>query len=88
MIALLQLVVVGFAILSVIYIGLSIYSRRIRRGKLRQKWRNGPRLVDMDSFVQRGLKKYDNSIRRKLILGVYIIPVGLVVLIVYLTNFN
>jgi hypothetical protein len=88
MIALLQLVVGGLSILTVIYVGLSIYSRRIRRGKLRQKWRNGPRLVDLDSFVQRGLKKYDNSIRRKLILGVYIIPVGLVVLIIYLTNFN
>jgi hypothetical protein len=88
MIALLQLVVVGFTILTVIYVGLSIYSRRIRRGKLRQKWRNGPRLVDLDSFVQRGLKKYDNSIRRKLILGVYIVPVGLVVMIIYLTNFN
>jgi hypothetical protein len=88
MIALLQLVVVCFTILTVIYVGLSIYSRRIRRGKLRQKWRNGPRLVDLDSFVQRGLKKYDNSIRRKLILGVYIVPVGLVVMIIYLTNFN
>lgn len=88
MIALLQLIVVGFVVLSVIYVGLSMYSRRVRRGKLRLKWQNGPRLVDMDSFVQRGLKKYDNSIRRKLILGVYIIPVCVVILIIYLTNFN
>jgi hypothetical protein len=38
--------------------------------------------------VQRGLKRYDGSIRRKLILGVYVVPVGLVILTVYLTNFN
>lgn len=88
MMALLQLIVVGFVVLSVIYVALSIYSRRIRRGKLRQKWQNGPRLVDRDTFVQRGLQKYDGSIRRKLILGVYIFPVGVMALIVYLTNFS
>lgn len=86
--ALLQLIVGGFVVLTIIYAGLSVYSRRIRRGKLQQKWLDGPQLVDRDSFVRRGLEKYDGSIRRKLILGVYIVPVGLIVLIVYLTNFS
>ncbi|EEB84647.1 hypothetical protein [Roseobacter sp. GAI101] len=88
MLALVELIVVGFVVLTIIYVGLSLYSRRVRRGKLRRKWQNGPRLVDMDSFVRRGLRKYDTSIRRKLILGVYIIPVCLVILIIYLTNFS
>lgn len=88
MLALVELIVVGFVFLSVIYVGLSMYSRRLRRGKLRHKWQNGPRVVDMDSFVRRGLAKYDRSIRRKLILGVYIIPVCVVILIIYLTNFS
>ncbi len=88
MIALLQLVVVGFGVLTIIYIGVSLYSRRIRRGKLLRKWHEGPQRVDRETFVRRGLKKYDRSIRRKLILGVYIVPVVLIVLIVYLTNFS
>ena len=88
MLALLRLIVIGFVVLTIIYIALSIYSRRVRRGKLYQKWAHGPRLGDRDIFVQRGLKRYDGSIRRKLILGVYIVPVGLVILTVYLTNFN
>jgi|TARA_R110001583_G_scaffold102427_6_gene248999 hypothetical protein len=88
MLALLKLIVIGFAVLTIFYIALSIYSRRVRRGKLHQKWSAGPRLVDRDTFVQRGLKRYDGSIRRKLILGVYVVPVGLVILTVYLTNFN
>jgi hypothetical protein len=88
MLAFFQLIVVGFVVLTIIYVGLSMYSRRIRRGKLREKWRKGPRLVDLDSFVQRGLKRYDSSIRRKLIWGVYIVPVGLVIVIIYLTNFS
>jgi len=85
---LLRLIIIGFVILTIIYVGLSIYSRRVRRGKLYQKWQDGPRLVDRDSFVQRGLRRYDGSIRRKLLLGVYVIPVSVVIVIIYLTNFS
>ena len=88
MIALARLLVIGFVVLTVIYVCLSFYSRAVRRGKLREKWAAGPRRVDEDTFVRRGLERYDNSIRRKLIWGVYIVPVTLIVLIVYLTNFS
>jgi len=88
MFALARLVVIGFVVLTVIYVCLSLYSRAVRRGKLRKKWHDGPQKVDRETFVQRGLEKYDGSIRRKLILGVYIVPVVLVSVIVYLTNFS
>ena len=35
-----------------------------------------------------GLRDYDRSLRRKLILGVYVIPVIIVSVIIYLTNFH
>ncbi len=88
MFALARLIVIGFVVLTVIYVCLSFYSRAVRRGKLREKWEAGPKRVARDTFVQRGLEKYDNSIRRKLILGVYIVPVVLVSVIIYLTNFS
>jgi hypothetical protein len=43
--------------------------------------------VDRDTFVQEGLTRYDSSLRRKLILGVYVVPTLLVMLLIYLTNF-
>lgn len=86
MFAFARLVVMGLVILTIIYVCLSLYSRAVRRGKLRQKWEEGPRKVDRDTFVQRGLEKYDGSIRRKLILGVYIVPIITVGVIIYLTN--
>jgi len=86
MIALARLVVIGFVVLTIIYVCLSFYSRSIRKGKLREKWDAGPQKVDRETFVQRGLEKYDGSIRRKLILGVYIVPVVVVSVIIYLTN--
>ncbi|KAJ04371.1 hypothetical protein [Sulfitobacter mediterraneus] len=88
MFALARLVVVGFIVLTVIYVCLSFYSRAVRKGKLRQKWQVGPQKVDRETFVQRGLEKYDGSIRRKLILGVYVVPVVVVGVIIYLTNFS
>jgi hypothetical protein len=86
MFAFARLIVMGLVILTIIYVCLSLYSRAVRRGKLRDKWVDGPQKVDRDTFVQRGLEKYDGSIRRKLILGVYIVPVITVGVIIYLTN--
>ncbi len=86
MLGFIRLVVMGLIFLTIIYVCLSFYSRAVRRGKLRKKWSDGPQKVDRDTFVQRGLKKYDGSIRRKLILGVYIVPVILFGAIIYLTN--
>ena len=88
MLALLRLIFVLLIVLTVIYIGVSIYSRRVRRGKLEARWDAKDVLtVDRETFVERGLKKYDNSIRRKLILGVYIVPLTAIAVLVYVTNF-
>jgi hypothetical protein len=87
MIGFIRLVVMGFVALTVVYVCLSFYSRAVRRSKLRKKWYDGKQLVDRDTFVQRGLERYDGSIRRKLILGVYVVPMVVVAVIIYLTNF-
>lgn len=87
MAALARLMVVGFIVLTVIYVCLSLYSRAVRKGKLRAQWHEGPQDQPIDAFVQEGLKEYDKSLRRKLILSVYVIPVILVSVIIYLTNF-
>lgn len=87
MLALTRLIVFGFIILSVIYIVLSFYSRGVRRRKLAEWWEEEGRPGDMDDYIDNGLKEYDGSLRRKLILGVYIIPITVVTAIIYFTNF-
>ena len=86
MLGFIRLVGMGLIFLTVIYVCLSFYSRAVRAGKLRKKWYAGPQKVDRDTFVKRGLEKYDGSIRRKLIWGVYIVPVITFGVIIYLTN--
>ncbi len=88
MLPLLRLLFMLMIVLTVVYVGISIYSRRVRRGKLAARWDEKDILtVDRETFIDRGLKKYDNSIRRKLILGVYIVPLTAIVVLVYVTNF-
>ena len=87
MLALARFLVVGFVVLTAVYICLSLYSRAARREKLEAEWEEGGQEGDRDTFIEKGLEDYDGSLRRKLILGVYVIPMILLCIIIYLTNF-
>lgn len=82
-----RLLLIAFVVLTLIYICLSLYSRAVRKGKLQAEWDENKGPGTRDSFVQQGLEDYDGSLRRKLILGVYVVPILLVSLIIYLTNY-
>jgi hypothetical protein len=88
MFALLRLSVIGIIVLTVIYVCLSFYSRAVRRGKLEAEWEEEGMTGDRDAFVRAGLEDYDGSLRRKLILGVYVVPVCVVIALIYFTNFH
>ena len=47
-----------------------------------------PRTGDRDAWIDEGLEEYDGSLRRKLILGVYVVPAVLMVVVIYLTNYG
>ncbi len=87
MFALARLAIVGFVILTILYVILSIWSRRTRRRKLSQEWDEEIQSGDKETFVEQGLDEYDDSLRRKLILGVYVVPVTVIAIIIYMTNF-
>ena len=88
MLALFRLLFILLIVQTIIYAGLSFYSRRVRRAKLAARWDAKEVLTsDREAFIERGLKKYDRSFRRKLILGVYIVPLGAIAILVYVTNF-
>lgn len=80
-------VLIAFAVLTAIYVIISIWSRSVRREKLEEEWDEEIRDGDRDAFIEAGLRDYDRSLRRKLILGVYVVPLALVLVLVYVTNF-
>ena len=88
MFALARLAVVGLVVLTIVYVCLSLYSRAKRRDKLEAQWDNEGMSGDRDAFIDQGLQDYDGSLRRKLIWGVYIIPVTIVIALIYFMNFH
>lgn len=88
MAALIRLMVVGFVVLTIIYVGLLFYARSVQRSKLIQTWEEEGRAGDREAFVREGMDDYEGSLQRKLLLGVYVVPVLSVAAIIYLTNFN
>ncbi|QGY00003.1 hypothetical protein EI983_17690 [Roseovarius faecimaris] len=87
MLAMLRLMVIGFVVLTIIYVCLSLYSRSVRKRKLAEWWEEEGKPGDLDAYIDAGLEEYDGSLRRKLILGVYVIPFTVMCIIIYLTNF-
>ncbi len=88
MIAFGKFLLILFAGLSVIYASLSLYARARRRDNLEAEWEEEASAGDRDTFIRAGLAEYDHSLRRRLILGVYVIPIVLIGTVIYFTNFN
>jgi Ca2+/Na+ antiporter len=88
MAALARLLIIGFIVCTILYVVLSLYSRSVRKGKLREWWEEEGRPGDLDTYIEKGLEEYDGSLRRKLILGVYVVPFSIVAAIIYFTNFH
>jgi len=84
----LRLMVVAFVIMLVVYFILSAWSRSVRRGKLAEEWDEEITTGDRDAFIEEGLEEYDSSLRRKLILGVFVVPYLVIGLLVYIVNFQ
>ncbi len=84
----LRLMVIAFAIMLVVYFVLSAWSRSVRRGKLAEEWDEDIATGDRDAFIEEGLEEYDTSLRRKLILGVFVVPYLVIGLLVYIVNFQ
>ena len=90
MIGFLRLAVIGFVGLSVAYLLLSIYSRSVRREALEKRWAedhpDGGDPDGRDAYIEVGMKDYEKSLRKKLIVLVYIIPLILMAVTMYLVN--
>ncbi|MFY9212711.1 MAG: hypothetical protein WAO69_16475 [Aestuariivita sp.] len=82
-----RLMVTLFVALTIVYVCLSFYSRSVRRTKLEERWHQEGIGGDKETFIREGLEEYDGSIRRKLILGVYVVPLVVIALLIYVTNF-
>ena len=85
-----RLVVVGFVILTIIFVCVSLYSRSVRRERLEKDWDANPPegadAVARSAYMKAGMTEYFSGLRRRLVLLVYVVPTVVVGVIFYLTN--
>ena len=90
MMGIVRLVVFGLAALTVLYALVSVYSKSVRREKLEKQWDTDPQnegnRAGRDPFIEAGMRAYRGSLRRKLIVLVYILPICVVGTTIYLIN--
>ena len=88
MIAFLRMLIPLLILLSLAYAVAAWRGRSKARDRLEQEWENEGRTGDRDSFVDEGLEDYSGSFRRKMLLAIYVVPLFLIGLMVYLTNYR
>lgn len=88
MIGILRAAVLGFVLLSVVYVLVSIYSRSERREKLEKNFDAGGVEGDRDAYIETGMQAYKKSLRHRLLWLVYIIPAVVVSATVYFVNYQ
>ncbi|NDV02315.1 hypothetical protein [Pseudoroseicyclus tamaricis] len=84
-------VLVLFALLTVIFLSVSAYSRSVRRERLEEEWAEenpGADLAEREAYVEAGMERYFSGFRRRLIVLIYVVPVVAIGIILWLTNTN
>lgn len=82
----LQLIIGGFVGLTLLYGVLSVYARSVHREGLETRFDAGGIEGLREDFIRDGMAQYDHSLRKRLLLLVYVIPVVLIVVIAYVVN--
>lgn len=91
MIALLRLAVFGLIVLTLVYWLALVYARSVRRERLEKEYDEGSIDGDVrgrrDDYIAQGMNEYEHGLKRKLLWLVYILPIGTVLVLVWL-NFE
>lgn len=75
----------AFVVLTILYVMTNIWWRLERRKALEAEWEAEPQ-GDREQFIQEGLEAYDRSYVSKLTLGIYIVPIAIVAVMIFLMN--
>lgn len=89
MFALARFLIMAAVVLTVVYGSLWFYLRARRRALLEIDWAASPSEPrSQEDYIRDELAEFDRRRHRTLVLAVYAMPLCLVTLIVYLTNFH
>lgn len=79
-------IIIIILILTLIYAVLSFKARRQFKDKLTGAYEASDKAESQEVFIAKGLSRYQRSYRPRLILTVYLIPLAVISLLIYLAN--
>ncbi len=91
MIGILRAAFFGLIGLTILYFLVSIYSRSVRRERLEKAWDGDPANEGAapgarDAHMETGMEAYRRSLRRRLLLLIFVVPIILVGVTIYVVN--
>jgi len=81
-------IIIIIFVLSAIYAVLSVSGRFKQRKRLQSEYKATNPSEDEDDYIAKRLTKYDRSMRPKLFLFVYIIPILVIGTLIYLAQYT
>lgn len=88
MMALMRLLIFGAIALMALYLGLWWYLRSKARRRIEQDWQDTGRPGDLEAYLEAGMAQYEPGLRRRLVLFVFLLPLAVITLMIYVTNFT
>ena len=88
MTALIKGLAVALAVLTVVYASVALWSASLRRERLEKEWDAGGRDGDRAAYVEAGMETYRRSFRRRALILIYIVPLSVIAVLVYLVNWD
>ncbi|MDA8707818.1 hypothetical protein N9M10_00435 [Hellea sp.] len=79
-------IVLILLVLTVIYLALSTVARLRKRQSLKLNYKTDKPDTPQDEYMARGMQKYERSLKPKLFAGVYLFPLAVILLLVYLAQ--
>ncbi|MCV6584374.1 MAG: hypothetical protein OIF47_02450 [Marinibacterium sp.] len=71
---------------SVAYVAVLMHLRGNKRHRLQDAWQRADSAEDRDTYVRTRLARYTDRLSLRLALAIYLVPLGVIGLIIYLTN--
>lgn len=88
MIGFIRNLMIIIAVLTAVYWVLTYIGRRRAADKVRGDYTSAKTDLSEEAFMDAGIAKYQKSLRRKLIVGVYLIPLFFAGLLIYLAQYG
>lgn len=84
----LRMVILWALVLPVVHWLVATYARSVRREALEREFDNGGESGTREDFVERGLAAYQTSLRARLLVLVYVLPILALLAIAWAVNAN